>query len=381
MARLSEDSYSDLLDLIYQTALAPETWEQVMRELADMTGCIAGGLTIENSETGRGYPITFFGFDPDHVAKTFDYFLPQNPLHAISDRMQPGSVVTNEMAISLDAFLETEFYNGWARPQGLCCPVTVVLDRTSTVYTPLTLVRPDGAGDVNGEGYDLLLRLAPHLMRALRTGVQFRNLEARSEMFASALSHLSAAVFVLDEQKRVGFANGAAEELMTWPTIVGTDRNRKLSATDRASNEALQAALRGVISGELAGADVRLQTQTGVPASATVLAVPASQASILPAEGQPACMVMIRDLEGDDHKAIARQAGLLFGLTPAEERLLTVLLNGAGLKNVAAQLGVGRETARTHLKSIFHKTGTHSQGELIGFTRRLMPSIAQEGKR
>jgi len=53
-----------------------------------------------------------------------------------------------------------------------------------------------------------------------------------------------------------------------------------------------------------------------------------------------------------------------FGLSPAEARLVH-LLTGASLRSCAHALGIQYETARTSLKSIFQKTGTHGQTELI----------------
>ena len=55
----------------------------------------------------------------------------------------------------------------------------------------------------------------------------------------------------------------------------------------------------------------------------------------------------------------------LFKLTPAEARLAASVGEGSSLAEAANQLGIGRETARTHLKRIFSKTGTRRQSELV----------------
>jgi DNA-binding CsgD family transcriptional regulator len=57
--------------------------------------------------------------------------------------------------------------------------------------------------------------------------------------------------------------------------------------------------------------------------------------------------------------------GALFGLTPAERRLASLLIQGASLREAAAQLQISLHTARTHLKVIFHKTGTNRQSRLM----------------
>jgi DNA-binding CsgD family transcriptional regulator len=54
-----------------------------------------------------------------------------------------------------------------------------------------------------------------------------------------------------------------------------------------------------------------------------------------------------------------------FDLTPAEVRLVLRLMEGESLRSSAAALGIAYETARTVLKSVFHKTRTCRQAELV----------------
>ena len=54
-----------------------------------------------------------------------------------------------------------------------------------------------------------------------------------------------------------------------------------------------------------------------------------------------------------------------YGLTPAEARLAVLLASGLSVGEIVERLGVGANTVRTHLKSIFGKTETSRQGELI----------------
>lgn len=54
-----------------------------------------------------------------------------------------------------------------------------------------------------------------------------------------------------------------------------------------------------------------------------------------------------------------------FGLTPSEAKLASIIARGAAPDIAAQELNISRETARNQLKSVFAKTGTHRQGELI----------------
>jgi DNA-binding CsgD family transcriptional regulator len=56
---------------------------------------------------------------------------------------------------------------------------------------------------------------------------------------------------------------------------------------------------------------------------------------------------------------------MLFGLTSSEARLAISLLDGNSLSEAALLHEVGQETVRSQVKSIFQKTGTKRQEELM----------------
>lgn len=57
------------------------------------------------------------------------------------------------------------------------------------------------------------------------------------------------------------------------------------------------------------------------------------------------------------------------GITPAEERLLTSLVNGETVVDHAQKQGVSVNTARTHMRRLLEKTGSTGQLDLIKKTR------------
>ncbi|HRI17283.1 MAG TPA: helix-turn-helix transcriptional regulator, partial [Burkholderiaceae bacterium] len=52
-------------------------------------------------------------------------------------------------------------------------------------------------------------------------------------------------------------------------------------------------------------------------------------------------------------------------LTAAEGRLAEMLARGRGLREVAQAMGVTYGTARGYLKTVFEKTGAHTQAQLV----------------
>ncbi|WGS21278.1 MULTISPECIES: hypothetical protein [unclassified Bradyrhizobium] len=81
-------------------------------------------------------------------------------------------------------------------------------------------------------------------------------------------------------------------------------------------------------------------------------------------------ILLIRDLEG----SVAFDQALLaatFELTPAQARLAARLARGDSVEDAAREAGVALATARNQLKSIFQKTGTHRQAELVALLHRV----------
>jgi DNA-binding CsgD family transcriptional regulator len=61
-----------------------------------------------------------------------------------------------------------------------------------------------------------------------------------------------------------------------------------------------------------------------------------------------------------------------FDLSPAEAHLFARLMTGKSLRSCAKALGIKYETARTCLKSVFQKTNTRRQAELVMVAIRAM---------
>jgi DNA-binding CsgD family transcriptional regulator len=61
----------------------------------------------------------------------------------------------------------------------------------------------------------------------------------------------------------------------------------------------------------------------------------------------------------------------MLGLTAREGEVADLLLGGHSLGSLAEALGISAHTARSHLKSLFQKTHTSRQTELLSFLARL----------
>jgi DNA-binding CsgD family transcriptional regulator len=98
-----------------------------------------------------------------------------------------------------------------------------------------------------------------------------------------------------------------------------------------------------------------------------VRVLPVDGAARSPFLGARAILILSGSDEAEDATVLCQA----FNLTPSEARVALFLAGGRSIEEAAYQLGIARETARSHLKSAFRKTGTHRQGELVALVSRL----------
>jgi DNA-binding CsgD family transcriptional regulator len=71
-------------------------------------------------------------------------------------------------------------------------------------------------------------------------------------------------------------------------------------------------------------------------------------------------------IDPDERTALdTRALRQLFRLTPAEIQLSIALVNGKSVEEYADEAAISLNTARTHAKRIYSKTGVRRQSELV----------------
>ena len=103
-----------------------------------------------------------------------------------------------------------------------------------------------------------------------------------------------------------------------------------------------------------------------ISALLTICPTPPSVFADLP-RGNVAAAVFVRALQP---RFIPDDVRVAFGLTAAEFRLARKLASGFTLEDASAHLGISKNTARTQLRGLFEKTGTHRQSDLVALLHR-----------
>ena len=73
----------------------------------------------------------------------------------------------------------------------------------------------------------------------------------------------------------------------------------------------------------------------------------------------------MRIVEAGPRAAFTPGQAILFDLSPREIEVAQALLSGHSLESICALLAISRNTVKAHLQSIFRKTGTNRQSELV----------------
>ena len=193
---------------------------------------------------------------------------------------------------------------------------------------------------------------------------------ASADGMLDVVTLLNKAAMVLDRRGDVLGMNAEAEAL--YPVALGK-RQGRLFALHRAAEPSFRALLAGAIL-PVPDPDLSPALMTRLPRRdggnpLVARAIPLAGVA-RSGVGQAAAMLLLID---PDRRCSVdpEMLQIAFGLTRAEAHLAGILADGADLFEVASRLRISRSTTRSHLRSIFTKTGTCRQGELVALLARV----------
>jgi DNA-binding CsgD family transcriptional regulator len=225
----------------------------------------------------------------------------------------------------------------------------------------------------------LAQRLAHHLSLAVklyRTNSMLANQASNS---LALLGKIEAPLLLIDEQRRIHFANPAARSILDAAEAL-VERGNELYCRRAQDDTDLLLALRrlrlsnNAYLGELVAPEEKAFMRCALPGSSHYLGVylhairPEMSLGVF--GRTPLAMMLLHDprrrLQLDPFMVAAA-----FDLTPAESQLAVSLAKGMSVNEVAIARGVSIETVRSQVKSIFAKTGTSQQSDLVSLLATL----------
>lgn len=179
------------------------------------------------------------------------------------------------------------------------------------------------------------------------------------------LSRLGSGAIVLGAGGEVLFANAAARQHFGYGIMV---TGQQLVATDRASNDALQDLIKSITAQEVRPIEQKVAIARHGEPPLLAYVVPTDQftGGSYGVRG----ILMLVDPQGRSEPTLPLLQQV-FGFTAAEARLAVGLLRGMDLQEIAELYGVSVGTLRVQLKSIFAKTETNRQAQLVALLAKL----------
>lgn len=362
---MRDEQILELIDSAYQAAVEPTTWPRLLERIGDAVGQASVALiTTENFDRPVG--IWLARYDPACIEVRFRHYARPdvNPGVRASMEIEPLRVVPRDWFLTDCEFERDPAARSILIAQGLYHGCIATLDRAGPLLSTLEVYRPRHLGEFGLAELKTLRQLVPHLAQALRVSRAIRASQIGQHQAEEALHRLNVGLLLLAADGRIIFGNRAAEDLLRRGEGIRS-RDGRLAATNQLDNA------------KLAGVVARAAGQA--PPTCMVQALPIDRGAgrrplqvwtvPLPTDplvrtSQSDVMAVVIDPELSTAPPIEALKAL-YGMTEAEARLTCGLLKGARLEDYAEGAGISMNTARTHLKSIFAKTETTRQAELI----------------
>lgn len=354
-----------LLPAIYEAATNPARWPEAFAQIVSLLGGNKG-LIFSHQATPEQQ-----GIWVTHQISNEDFRPYVERYHAFDVWMQrghelgafvPGKVVTSDDLLPREEILASVFYREFLAPQDIHDGCWGTLHDGSEPDIPIVhiaIYRPLALPVFGADEKMLLAALIPHLREATRIGFRIGALERRVGMMQCAVETLSPALVLLDAQGKVVFTNGPAQAL-----LAGNDKLRVVEG--RLAVAGTQQARLDALLGDARTEETMLGiAHPSGKHNLWLIRVPMPLDGNTPPDARrPAIALMIHDSAAIDRIDLEGFAKV-HGLSRAEARIMSLLLEHASLPPIAQELNVTLHTVRSQLRAIREKTGAKRQAELV----------------
>ena len=238
--------------------------------------------------------------------------------------------------------------------------------RTFKLNTEQRVLKDDDTGndtlkpltDARGECFGIALRMSETTTRG-----SVATLSQASNALRFVFDQLPMAVVLVDSDLKLLYINQLADQILQSHATVSVARGQL-----RGTADADHASLASVV--QRAAARGQLQAPDEVTSEICTIRSDADERRVIlvatPVPTDGAVSVALLVFESPGYRPVSAQVlQQIYGLTRAEIVLVQALASGFSLEDAAHSIGIAVNTARTHLKHIFIKTGAKRQSELI----------------
>lgn len=358
------EALSILTAAIYDAALDRTLWPAAMGVASRFMESFSSAVyEWSRGAGGRGFIYDDGGLDPEYKALYHDRYLRLDPITSEHYQASIEESFSISDVVDPESYRKSTFYREWSGPQHIVDLLTAPMLRTGRSTVLFGAIRHERDGEVDEPMRRRMRLLAPHMRRALALTDIVGTATPRAAELEDVLDGLRTSVFLADSDGRVLHANAAGNEMLAEGDAMRT-RNGRLSPSDLTAATALSRALEAAGNGTLPAGD------SGHGISMTASDGGHFALHLLPLNGHDkrasagaAAAIFVQRTQAT---TIAPDlVGRAFGLTPAEQRVLSHIVEAGSVAEAAERLRVSETTVKTHLHRVFSKTGTARQADLV----------------
>jgi len=372
---LTTTQLHELLGAIYQGCMEPLPWADALIHLRCILAANWVTLILRPASDTRKALIVNSGPNgafmetgryATHSAFMLDPF----------NNLPPDQIVDVDEVLGVRQWLDSEFYRQFIEPADIRYMIGADMMTPDGAECRWRICRPPSAAAFSAQDKAWCETLLPHIKRAVQLHSRLERIESERALYATTIDRMLLGTVVFDESGSIIRVNRPAEDMLAQ-----TDGLRicggHLEASYARENAKLQALVRRALADTGSSVSAMGQAMSVTRPSGRGklgIVVRANQANEW-SEGphRAAVTVFIRDPEQKSMAASREMIQQLFEFTPSEASVAILLADGMTLDEVADKLGIRKNTARAHLRSIFSKTGVKRQTSLV---RLLLGSVS-----
>jgi DNA-binding CsgD family transcriptional regulator len=362
-----DSDLSELIAKIYDAALDGSLWSEVVSRAGRFVGSPIASIFSKTPAAGGGNIHYETGIDPHYLDLYFKKYGRLSPFTVGQFLADVGVPIAVADLVPHSEFQETQFYREWWQPQGMVDCLWVVLDKSATNVSCFGVYRYEADGMVDDEMRRRMSLIAPHLRRAVLIGRVLDFKSAENTSFTETLDGLNTGICLVDSGGRIIHANVACREILDDGDPLSATGGR-IAARDRRIHQSLQRLFADASAGDAAigsqGIALPLSGQNGAHYIMHVLPLTSVARRLSERVDAATAAFFIRRAALEPPHA-SQVLAHTFKLTPSEIRVLLAIVEVGGVPEVAAALGIGETTVKTHLRRLFDKTGAERQADLV----------------
>ena len=363
-----DESLSALIGGIYDASLDPGLWPAVFDEICEFVDCAFASVVFQDA-LGRTASVYLTSTqDPRYRQLFLEKYFRLNPIFPMIMFSQIEQTISAAPEVlPREEFVQTQFAREWLTPQGFLDALLTVLEKSATTCTYFTVIRRGRQGLFDAEARRRFELVVPHVRRAALIGKTLDMHKLEAAALADTLDTIGAGVLLADGGARLTHANASGHALLAQGDVLSA-RGGRLVARDPQADRLLRDALGAAENGDTAmgrkGIEVGLGARDGARYLAHALPLKDGARRKAGASYDAVAALFVRQAALDSLSPLEALAGE-FRLTPAEVRVLRAIVDIGGVREVAPVLGVSEPTVKSHLRSIYDKTGARRQADLV----------------